>query len=346
MADLCGDYGAARVILPAPENPRFAHLSWPKIVTCGDALVLAYSAGRFHGNHGEGCPAVSVSRDGGETFSSPRILREFDATTDLTCSANTALGVAEDGAVVLLAMAFTADDRNSVFGWRSADGGASWAPVDTATLADGRTGSVYGHVFPVRGRGLAVAGHYRPGSISRTRGLWMAFSQDGGLTWGEPEPLTDEDLVEPAFTCSAGRLVGLLRDRRNQANYRQAVSDDGGRTWTLSTSPLGGEPRFRAPSPFVIADPSEPHRLFAFETLRRRDGNAPGRMDLWTADARELEWRRLGLVAEIPRAEGDPYRDFGYPWMTPLADGAWFAAFYAGLKKGPNALWGLKMKPA
>ena len=346
MPELQGDYGAARVIVPAPGDARFAHLSWPKIVTCGDALVLACSAGRFHGNHGEGCPAVSVSRDGGETFSSPRILREFDATMGLTCSANTALGVAHDGAVVLLAMAFTAEERNSVFGWRSADGGDSWAPVDVSTLADGRTGSVYGHVFPVPGRGLAVAGHYRPGSVGRTRGVWMAFSEDGGLTWGEPESVTDEDLVEPAFTCSEGRLVGLIRARRRQANYRQAVSDDGGRTWTLSTSPLGAESGCRAPSPFVVADPPDPRRLFAFETLRRRDGATPGRMYLWTADARDLAWRRLGLVAEVPRLPEDPYRDFGYPWTAPLPNGEWFTAFYSGLKNGPNALWGLRMRLA
>lgn len=115
-----------QVVVPAPDNPRYAHLAWPKIVKANDGtLVLAYRAGRYHGSGGEGCPAVSISKDQGKTFSSPKILRDFDRSMTYNNSANTALGVAEDGSIVLLAMAYTGEERNSVFGWRSVDSGRS-----------------------------------------------------------------------------------------------------------------------------------------------------------------------------------------------------------------------------
>jgi len=171
-----GDYGTPRIVVPAPESERFAHLAWPKVVRARDGtLVLAHAAARKHAN-GDGCPAVSVSTDEGETFSAPEILREFDGTRDYQHCGNLALGLAPDGAVMLLAMAFTGNERNSIFGWRSVDSGRTWESVDTSCLGSNRTGSVFGHVFAVEGRGLAVCGHYRR---PKGAGIWIAYSQDG-----------------------------------------------------------------------------------------------------------------------------------------------------------------------
>ena len=171
------EFGEPRIVVPAPANARFAHLSWPKMVITPDGtLVTAYISGREHVN-GDGCPAVSVSTDGGKTFSEPQVLRELDASKTYQHGANLAMGVAEDGAVVFLAMAFTDDERNSIFGWRSEDSGKSWVPVDTSSLGESRTGSVFGHVFSVPGKGLAVCGHFRK---PKGYGIWIAYSQDQG----------------------------------------------------------------------------------------------------------------------------------------------------------------------
>ena len=100
-----GGGAIGRVVVPAPGDARFAHLSWPKAVRAKDGtIVLAYIAGTFHGTHGGGSPAVSISTDGGRTFTPPQVLREFAKGRDYTQSGNVALGVAEDGALVLLAM--------------------------------------------------------------------------------------------------------------------------------------------------------------------------------------------------------------------------------------------------
>jgi hypothetical protein len=155
------DFGQSRVIVEAPKDPRYQHLAWPKVVTANNGnLVTAYIAARKHVN-GDGCPAVSVSRDGGKTFSKPRILKKFDRSERHQHGANLALGKAPDGALILMVMAFTDDLRNSIYGWRSTDHGTTWSRTDTSALGENRTGSVFGHVFPVPGKGLAVCGHYR-----------------------------------------------------------------------------------------------------------------------------------------------------------------------------------------
>ena len=181
---LGGDYGQPRLLITAPENPRFAHLAWPKVCRVKDGtLVVGYIAARTHTR--DGCPAVSVSTDGGESFTRPHVLKQFDSSQGYAHCGNVALGTAEDGSVVILAMAFTGNARNTVFGWRSTDSGGTWQPVDTSALADNKTGSVFGSVFPVPGKGLAVLGHYRPPS-KPSMGIWASVSEDHGCTWGPP----------------------------------------------------------------------------------------------------------------------------------------------------------------
>jgi hypothetical protein len=357
---VAGDFGQPRIVVPAPENPRFAHLAWPKIVKANDgALVLAYSAGRFHGNGGEGCPAVSISTDEGQTFTSPKILREFDQTTRYDNSANSALGVAEDGAVVLLAMAYTGNERNSIFGWRSPDSGQTWEPVDTSNLAEGKTGSVFGHVFPVPGKGLAVAGHFRPGSTGRTDGIWMAYSSDHGRTWGPPQLVTEKKLFEPAIVFAKSRLVGLFREPGKANYYWQGVSDDQCTKWTWLRRCADPTASCQLPSPFLTVSPQDPSLLYALVSRRHVPRNLPGRIVLWKGNTRTLDrlptdlrekpgetrtvdWTRHGLVVEFPEALGKR-NDITYPWMTHLDGDDWFLVFYCGQPHGPSALYGMTL---
>ncbi len=339
-----GDYGPPRVVVPAPSDARYAHLAWPKVVRTADgALVLAYVAGRAHTVGG--CPAVSCSTDGGRTFSPPHVLREFNGGTEYAHCGNVALGLAGDGGVVLLAMAFTDRERNTIVGWRSPDSGRTWQPVDTSALAENRTGSVYGHVFRVPGKGLAVCGHYRPPSEPHDQGIWIAFSQDEGRMWGPAQRIASQKLFEPAMTCVAGRLVGLLRDDGHPHRYWQAVSQDLGATWQVAPGPIANETtRHPQPSPFVTGAPGDPSRLYALQSLRNVKGEHKGEIHLWTADARELRWKRLGLVAALPK-EAKGHADWSYPWMTPLDDRTWFAVFYSGRVKGASSIYGLTVRP-
>ena len=338
-----GDFGEPRVVVAAPADARSAHLSWPKIVTTPNGnLVAAFSAGIGH-NIGSSGPAVSVSTDRGATFSPPRLLRRFPEDDDRydDCG-NMALGLADDGAVVLLAMAYRGDEANTIFGWRSEDEGASWEQIDTRALAENRTGSVYGHVFSVPGRGLAVAGHYRSPSQPHAEGIWVAFSKDGGRSWGAAERVAERRLFEPAVVFVAGRFVGLIRDGASTPPYWQLVGD--GERWSLEPSPVRpteAKTRLRAPSPFLVVDADNPSRLWALES-QRFGGEGGGAIWLWSADATALDWQRLGLVIEFP-AGNEEHVDFTYPWMSPLGDGRWFLVFYSGRRRGTSAIYGMEL---
>ena len=212
------------------DDTAMQHLSWPKMVRANDgALILAYSAGIGH-NKGASGLAWSVSRDGGLSFSPPALLCYFPRDDARYHDVgNMAMGIGAEGAVILLAMAYQGEVASTVLGWRSADCGRSWQRCDTSALAENRTGSVFGHIFAVPGRGLAVSGHFRS---PHTPGIWLAYSMDDGHSWGPPQTVTTELFFEPVFVHAGGRLIGLVRENKACA-YHQFVSDDGGMTWQM-----------------------------------------------------------------------------------------------------------------
>ena len=322
-----GEKGAIRVIVPAPDDDRFCHLSWPKVVKAKDgSIVVACIAGRKHVN-GDGCPAVSVSIDGGQTFSAPDVLKTFDSTMRYQHAANLAMGIAEDGAIVLMAMAFTDDLRNNIYGWRSEDNGVTWESTETSEIGESKTGSVFGHVFQVPKKGLAVCGHYRK---PRGDGLWIAYSQDHGKTWGPSQTISTKKYFEPTFIRTERRLVGLVRENSAHA-YHQYTSDDLGASWQFQPSVIQGSKKAVHPSPFIVSHPNQPDQLYALQTERIGENQ----IHLWQAESGTLRWERKRLVASAPGVE-----DFGYPWMTHLAGNDWFVVYYAGQKDGPNSIYG------
>ncbi|QDS89941.1 BNR/Asp-box repeat protein [Rosistilla ulvae] len=316
-----------RIIVPAPEGDRFCHLSWPKVVKADDgSIVVAYIAGRKHVN-GDGCPAVSVSQDGGQSFTSPEVLKTFDSTMPYQHAANLAIGKAKDGAIVLMVMAFTDDLRNNIYGWRSEDHGKTWKSTDTSAIGESKTGSVFGHVFQVPNEGLAVCGHYRK---PHGDGLWIAYSKDDGRTWNPPKTITTNKYYEPTFISTGGRLIGLVRENSAHA-YHQYTSDDRGVSWQFQPSVIQGNKDANHPSPFIVSDPTQPDRLYALQT-ERTDKN---QISLWQAESDTLQWKRNRLLTSSPGVE-----DFGYPWMTHLTGNEWFMVYYAGESDGPNAIYG------
>ncbi len=335
------DFGVPRLLIPAPDDERITHLSWPRIVKTGEGvLVTAYSAGIGHNIGGSG-PAVSVSRDGGETFSEPRLLAYFPDDDDRyeDCG-NMALGVTEDGALILLAMAYHSDEANTILGWRSENDGLTWNPVDTSNLAENQTGSVYGHVTSMPDGRLAVTGHYRQPSEPYSEGVWLSFSDDNGRSWNPHERIVERRLFEPAIIYAGGRFVGLIRDDGSEPPYWQVTGE--GDDWELTRSAVGPKEdiELRAPSPFVTVDPEDAERLWALESQRFAEGG--GAIWLWTANAETLDWRRVGQVVAFP-ADDPNHADITYPWMTPLGDGQWFLVFYSGQRRGPSSIYGMEI---
>lgn len=330
-----------RIVVPPPMEPRFAHLSWNKVVrTQKGTLLLAYIAGRFHGTHGGGSPAVSRSTDGGKTFSAPQVLREFGPGKDYSHSGNLALGVAPDGSLVLLAMAFTGNETNHIFGWRSEDDGVTWKPVDTSELGPDKTGSVFGNIVSIDEEKLLVFGHYRAGAKPHTRGIWMSSSRDHGQTWGPARRISDVPAVEPVVLRSGSRLIGFFRGENDQRGRQfVSVSDDLGQTWKTTRSDLKPQDATRLAAPFAVENPNRKGEILVLTTERAVRGNTPGRIWLWRGDIQKLDWRQERVLLEFLDVNGDPHTDFGYPWLVPTDDNRWLMFYYHGRQRGECPLW-------
>ena len=182
----------------------------------------------------------------------------------------------------------------------------------------------------------------------RNRGFWVATSEDHGRSWSSARQVADASLVEPAATYAEGRIVALYRQARAPIYNRtwQAVSDDLGGNWEIRRDAIVSSDagKYRLPSPFVTSEPSDPTLLYSLVTERHVPGSTPGTISLWCARIDELEWKRIGLVARLPRDEANLNKDFGYPWMVPLGENKWFLLFYYGEVAGPCALWSLELE--
>ncbi|QDT66237.1 sialidase family protein [Calycomorphotria hydatis] len=320
--------GPARVIVPSPEDEKLQHLSWPKVVKARNGnLVVAYSAGIGHNKGGSGL-AVSVSEDDGQTFSSPKLLCYFpDDDARYADMGNVALGIGEGGELVMLAMAFRDNQSNTILGWRSTDNGSTWNRTDTSAIDNNKTGSVFGHLFAVPGKSLAACGHYRQPKGS---GIWIAYSDDNGKSWGPPQTITSQKYFEPVFIHSNGRLIGLVRENSAHA-FHMFSSDDLGETWQFTESAIQGHPQAVHPSPFLIEDPNNHERLLSLVSER----TPTNEISLWETDRDTLQWKRVCLIT---RGEGD----WAYPWMTHLGGDEWYLVYYMGTKKA-SSIYGLKL---
>ncbi|MES2696883.1 MAG: sialidase family protein [Verrucomicrobiota bacterium] len=326
-----------RVAVTPPENPRFAHLAWPKAVRVADGtIVLGYQAGTHHGD--ASCPAVSISTDGGKTFSAPQVLKEFGPGMEYTNSGNMALGVAHDGSVILLSHGHKSNTTNHIFGWRSTDSGRTWKPVDTSALGPNKTGSSTGSIVQLPGKRLMSVGHYRGGSKPYDTGIWRSISEDDGLTWGEPAMVNNLNAGEPVIVRHRDRLLVFIRGR-GPANARQfiSVSDDWGQTWKteLSNITAVGKHANNLAHPFAMVNPHAPDELLAI-TFERP---APGSAQLWKGDPKTLSFKRTRALIELPKIENDKNTDFGYAWLVPMEGRRALVFYYHGLGRGACPIW-------
>jgi hypothetical protein len=333
-----------RIAVPAPADPALAHLAWPKAIrSASGTVILAYCAGQGHNTGGSG-PAVSRSTDGGKTFTAAQMLLRFpDADPRYKDCGNVALGSAKDGSLLLLAMAFSREGPNNIYGWRSTDDGGTWTRTDTSALGPDKTGSVFGNILPLDSGALAVFGHYRNGSQPHSQGLWIAHSTDHGRSWGEARRISEVYGVEPTVVRSADRLVGFFRGDSQEQRGRQfvGVSDDDGVTWNTELSALDAQDRAtaRLAAPSAVENPNRPGELLVLTTERAVPGNTPGRIWLWRGDAKKLEWKRERVILEFPRIDGDPNTDLGYPWLLHVGGNRWQMYYYHGQSRAACPIW-------
>lgn len=344
-----GDCGTPRVILPAPAEAVHRHLAWPKVVKTDSGLVLVCVSGARHGAVDDACEALSISTDNGESWSALSYFTYPASAADWPYKGNVALG-ADGNLVNLLSMAYKNGDnpKSGILGRISDDGGVTWRYADTSAITSNRTGSVFGYIIDIPGRGLTVFGHYRPPARDPLGGIWMSSSTDRGETWSAPTTVLEKSgTVEPCFVFSDSRLIGLIREDKVDGSgaingYWQIASDDNGKTWSAPKKVMEDSAGGQSAAPCIFEDPSERGRLYVLQTRRRGNfgtSSCTGEIVVWTATAKDLVWRKIGTVASFSGIE-----DWGYASAASLGNGEWFVVFYAGKMRGANSIYGVRCK--
>jgi BNR repeat-like domain len=197
----------------------------------GKTIIIVYPKG-----HGRGAIVMKRSDDGGKTWSDrlptpanwatskevPTLFRTVDPKT---------------GKKRLVMFSGLYPNRMAV----SEDDGETWSELKPigdyggivsmgclTRLKDGR----YVAMFHDDGRFIRAGG-----KVTKTMTLYQIFSDDGGLTWGEPEAIwsgADIHLCEPGIIRSpdGDQLAVLLRENRRRRNSHVIFSDDEAKTWT------------------------------------------------------------------------------------------------------------------
>jgi hypothetical protein len=196
----------------------------------GKTMIVVYPKG-----HGKGAIVMKRSSDGGMTWS-PRLPVPENWSTSLE-TPTIHRTVDPEGKKHLILFSGLYPARMAV----SDDDGATWSPLkpigdwggivvmgSVERLKDGR----YLAMFHDDGRFLRANG-----KLTQTMTLYRTLSDDGGMSWSEPEAIFAADsihLCEPGILRSPNgkQLAALLRENRRVHNSYVIFSDDEGKSWS------------------------------------------------------------------------------------------------------------------
>jgi hypothetical protein len=198
-----------------------------------------------------------------------------------------------------------------------------------------------GTVVPVDAPGKYLAMFHDDGRFFKGNGkpgpftLFKTFSDDGGLTWSEPEALftrNDIHLCEPGIIRSPDgkQLCVLLRENARRKNSQVIFSDDEGKTWTAPRELPGSLTGDRHTGKYAPDG-----RLFI--SFRDQTLESPTKGD-WVA------W--VGRYEDIVEGSEGQYRvrlmdnhesaDCAYPGVEVLPDGTFVSTTYGHWSPGES----------
>lgn len=215
-------------ILPLFDDERFPNI----VVTRQGTLLATWGNSRFR---------VRRSEDGGRTWGPEIVVAEPGFQGGGTTVDETT------GDILVFVEAHHPPAEVTVY--RSRDDGQTWSE-ETVTIHPDRRGQLPSMHMNEAGITLLRGPHQgrllrptRDYAGANRRDLWpqhvtnAIYSDDGGLTWHTGEPFPEKGTGEAAVVeLSDGRLLYNSRvhwdQRPRNTRRRQAISDDGGQTWT------------------------------------------------------------------------------------------------------------------
>jgi len=296
----------------------------------GKTILCVYPKG-----HGRGPIVYKRSRDGGRTWSD-RLPTPANWATSLETPTIHRL-VDAQGKKRLIVWSGLYPARFAV----SEDDGASWTDLKPAGNWGGIV--VMASVVPLRtGAGHYAAFFHDDGRFFRSTAKPKLFTvlksvtTDGGLTWGEPEPVIetpDFDYCEPGAVRSpdGNHLALILRENSRKARPAIIFSTDEGKTW--------GKPR-EVPAALAgdrhVAQYLPDGRIFiSFRDVPKRGESSPTAGDwvAWIGTWRDLVY---GLPGEmrIRIKDNTTEWDCAYPGVEVLPNGEVVATTYGSWTKG------------
>jgi hypothetical protein len=320
-----------RVICKQPGR----YIGWPTIARTKTGELLAV----FSGDRDEHvCPWGKThlvrSDDEGETWSTAEIIRDSplddrdagiieSARGTLLVSWFTAVSFESNADYREYAGALTAETRDRYLGnWvlRSGDGGRSWGEPIRVNAS-----TPHGPVQLRDGRILYLG----VGKLDGERAIVAEESVDDGRSWNvigtvsHPPETAHRGLGEPHLVETAsGKLVGLFRVGGEDMSERflyQAVSEDGGRTWTPArVTPMLGFP------PHLIR--LQDDRLLVVYGRRLSPYGQRTCLSSDEGATWEVESERVVQAA--------PNDDLGYPASAQLSDGSIVTVCYQAEQAG------------
>jgi len=227
LIDLAGETHRQIVVDKEPGQ----YLGHPTTVLLEDnkTIITVYPKG-----HGRGAVVMKKSTDGGLTWSQRLDVPDNWATSKEVPTLYRVIDSAGKKRLIMFSGLYPI--RMAV----SENDGVTWTPlrpigdfggvVAMASLVRLKNGD-YMALFHDDGRFLRGAGKRTKFQVFKT------ISRDGGLTWGQPEVITEHPaahLCEPGAIRSpdGGQIVLLMRENSRKYNSFVIFSKDEGRTWT------------------------------------------------------------------------------------------------------------------
>lgn len=228
LVDLAGD-SARQVIIDREPGQYLGHPT-TVLLEDGKTIIVVYPKG-----HGKGAILMKRSSDGGLTWSSRLPVPENWSTSLETPTIHRTIG--PDGKKHLILFSGLYPARMAV----SHDDGSTWSPLKA--VGDWGGIVVMGSVERLKDERYLAMFHddgrfFRAeGKLTQTMTLYKTFSNDGGLSWSEPEAIFAADtihLCEPGIVRSPDgkQLAALLRENRRSHNSYVIFSSDEGTTWS------------------------------------------------------------------------------------------------------------------
>jgi len=305
------------------------YLGHPTTVLLEDnrTIIAVYPKG-----HGRGAVVMKKSPDGGLTWSDRLPVPENWATSQEVPTLYRVVDA--QGVRRLIMFSGLYPIRMAV----SQDDGLTWTPLHPI----GDFGGVVAMSSLVRlknGDYMALFhddGRFLRGSGKQTKfQVFKTISQDGGLTWGQPEVVTEHataHLCEPGAVRSpdGGQIALLLRENSRTYNSFVVLSDDEGQTWSKPVELPGSLTGDRHTARYAPDG-----RLFI--TFRDTTHESPTKGDWvgWVGTYGDIVGGREGQY-RVRLMDNHKAADCAYPGLELLPDGTFVTTTYGHWIEGES----------